>query len=232
MTAERDDDTLAQLVDALGPYVDRVVIVGGWAHRLFRHHPLAQPLSYAPLMTRDMDIAVAPGIRPGEQSLRERLLSHGFREEFLGDDRPPVTHYHLGGDDAGFYVEFLTPLVGAEFTRGGDRDVTTPIVGVSAQKLRHLDVLLISPWTVTLQARGAPHSVLIANPVSYLAQKLLISAKRTPGARAKDILYIHDTLSLFSRSLPELHDMTGLGGVPRGDRLGRLAAAAASEYTS
>ena len=99
MTAERDDDTLAQLFDALGPYVDRVVIVGGWAHRLFRHHPLAQPLSYAPLMTRDMDIAVAPGIRPGEQSLRERLLSHGFREEFLGDDRPPVTHYHLGGDD-------------------------------------------------------------------------------------------------------------------------------------
>ena len=35
MTAERDDDTLAQLFDALGPYVDRVVIVGGWAHRLF-----------------------------------------------------------------------------------------------------------------------------------------------------------------------------------------------------
>ena len=85
---------------------------------------------------------------------------------------------------------------------------------------------------MTLQARGAPHSVLIANPVSYLAQKLLISAKRTPGARAKDILYIHDTLSLFARSLAELHDMTGLGGVPRGDRLGRLAAAAASEYTS
>ena len=129
-------------------------------------------------------------------------------------------------------MEFLTPLVGGEFTRAGDRDVTTPIVGVSAQKLRHLDVLLVSPWSVTLPMRAATQRVLIANPVSYLAQKLLISAKRTPGARAKDILYIHDTLSLFSRSLPELHDMTGLGGVPRGDRLGRLAAAAASEYTS
>jgi hypothetical protein len=127
MTADRDDETLAHLVDALGPYVDRVVIVGGWAHRLFRHHPLAQPLSYPALMTRDMDIALAPGIRPGERSLRDRLLAHGFREEFLGDDRPPVTHYHLGGDDAGFYVEFLTPLVGGEFTRGGNRDVTTPI---------------------------------------------------------------------------------------------------------
>jgi hypothetical protein len=38
MTAERDDATFARLLDALGPYVDRVVIVGGWAHRLFRHH--------------------------------------------------------------------------------------------------------------------------------------------------------------------------------------------------
>ncbi len=93
------------------------------------------------------------------------------------------------------------------FTRGGDRDVTTPIVGVSAQKLRHLEVLLISPWTVTLPASAAVRSVLIANPVSYLAQKLLISAKRTPAARAKDILYIHDTLSLFARSLTELHDI-------------------------
>ncbi len=207
MTADRDDETLARLVDALGPYIDRVVIVGGWAHRLFRHHPLAQPLSYAPLTTRDMDIAVAPGIRPGEQSLRERLLAHGFREEFLGDDRPPVTHYHLAGNDVGFYVEFLTPLVGGEFTRAGERDVTTPIVGVSAQKLRHLDMLLISPWTVKLQPRAAPCSVLIANPVSYLAQKLLISAGRKPGERAKDILYIHDTLALFGRSLTELHDV-------------------------
>lgn len=207
MTAERDDEMFASLVDALGPYRDHVVIVGGWAHRLFRHHPLAQPVSYPPLMTRDMDIAVAPGIRPGERSLRDRLLAHGFREEFLGDDRPPVTHYHLAGDDAGFYVEFLTPLVGGEFTRGGDRDVTTPILGVSAQKLRHLDVLLISPWSVTLPVRAATQSVLIANPVSYLAQKLLINAKRKPGESAKDILYIHDTLALFARSLTELHDL-------------------------
>jgi hypothetical protein len=205
MTAGRDDEALDHLVDALGPYVDRVVIVGGWAHRLFRHHPLAQPLSYPPLMTRDVDIAVASSSDTGEPSLRERLLAHGFREEYLGDDRPPVTHYHLAGDDAGFYVEFLTPLVGGEFTRGGNRDVTTPIAGVSAQKLRHLDVLLVSPWTVTRQATATPHRLLIANPVSYLAQKLLVSAKRKPSERAKDIVYIHDTLSLFGRSLTELH---------------------------
>lgn len=45
----RDDSDLdvavrfRQLVATLGPYGDRVVIVGGRAHRLFRHHPLGQP---------------------------------------------------------------------------------------------------------------------------------------------------------------------------------------------
>ena len=205
MSPVRDEERFERLVNALGAYLDRVVIIGGWAHRLFRHHPLAQTVPYGPLMTRDTDIALAPGTRLDEQSLRERLLSHGFHEEFLGDDRPPVTHYHLGGDDMGFYVEFLTPLLGGEFKRGGARDVTTPIAGVSAQKLRHLDVLLISPWTVRLQQEGGPSSVLIANPVTYIVQKLLISGKRKPSERAKDVLYIHDTLELFARSLPDLN---------------------------
>jgi hypothetical protein len=147
VTAERDDEKFAVLLDALGPYLDRVVIVGGWAHRLFRRHPLAQTMSYRPLMTRDTDVAIPAGIRVDEGSLRDRLLVRGFTEEFLGDDRPPVTHYQLRGDDAGFYVEFLTPLVGGEFRRDGTRDVTTSVSGVSAQKLRHLDVLLIAPGT-------------------------------------------------------------------------------------
>jgi len=93
MTSERDDERFAQLVDALGPYLDRVVIIGGWAHRLFRSHPLAQALPYAPLMTRDTDVALPPGNAAGTENLRERLLARGFHEESLGDARPPVTHY-------------------------------------------------------------------------------------------------------------------------------------------
>jgi hypothetical protein len=204
MTAERDDEKFALLLDALGPYVDRLVIVGGWAHRLFRHHPLAQTVPYPALMTRDTDVAIPPGIRIDEDSLRERLLARGFTEEFVGDDRPPVTHYVLGGDDAGFYVEFLTPLQGGEFRRDGTRDVTLSVSGISAQKLRHLDVLLIAPWAVTLDTAGVPTTVVIANAVTYIAQKLLISGKRKPSERAKDVLYIHDTLQLFATALPEL----------------------------
>ncbi len=208
MNAERDDEKFAQLVDAIGPYLDGFVIVGGWAHRLFRNHPLAQTLPYAPLMTRDTDVALPTGIPIDGENLRERLLSRGFREKFLGDDRPPVTHYQLGDRDAGFYVEFLTPLVGGEFRRDDTRDVTTTIAGVTAQKLRYLDVLLIAPWSVplTLGSRTGqlPARINIANPVSYIAQKLLVSGKRKPAERAKDVLYIHDTLELFAGSLPDL----------------------------
>ena len=225
MTAERDDEKFAQLVDALGPYLARVVIVGGWAHRLFRNHPLAQTLPYAPLMTRDTDVALPTGIALDEENVRERLLSRGFHEEFLGDGRPPVTHYHLGGDDAGFYVEFLTPLVGSEFKRDDTRDVTTTIAGVTAQKLRYLEVLLIAPWSVPLTFGGLagqlPARINIANPVSYIVQKLLVSGKRKPGERAKDVLYIHDTFEVSDYRLvaerskiPYLYEIrsTGING--------------------
>jgi len=211
MTAERDDEKFAQLVDALGPYLARVVIVGGWAHRLFRNHPLAQTLPYAPLMTRDTDVALPTGIALDEENVRERLLSRGFHEEFLGDGRPPVTHYHLGGDDAGFYVEFLTPIVGSEVKRDDTRDVTTTIAGVTAQKLRYLEVLLIAPWSVPLTFGGLagqlPARINIANPVSYIVQKLLVSGKRKPGERAKDVLYIHDTFEIFGAALSELRQV-------------------------
>jgi hypothetical protein len=47
-------------------------------------------------------------------------------------------------------------------------------------------------------------AVKIANPVSFIAQKLLIHGRRKPDKRAQEALYIHDTLELFSRELPVL----------------------------
>ncbi len=38
----------ARLVEAIRPWLTHVVIVGGWAHRLYRFHPLARlPLSFS-----------------------------------------------------------------------------------------------------------------------------------------------------------------------------------------
>ena len=48
MTDGSDLGSFSRLVRALDPWLDRVVIIGGWAHRLYRLHPYAQTLDYAP----------------------------------------------------------------------------------------------------------------------------------------------------------------------------------------
>lgn len=93
--------------------------MGGWAHRLFRLHPLAQTVPYEPLLTLDSDVAVPITLDVREEDLRWRLISVGFKEEFLGEDQPPATHYRLGDETGEFYAEFLTPLIGSEYDRQG-----------------------------------------------------------------------------------------------------------------
>ncbi len=44
----------------------------------------------------------------------------------------------------------------------------------------------------------------IANPVSFLAQKILIHGRRNRQDRAKDILYMHDTIETFAARINEL----------------------------
>jgi len=105
-----------------------------------------------------------------------------FQEEFVGEGRPPVTHYHYG-KGGGFYAEFLAPLEGSEYDRHGKRKVTKEVGGESSQLLRYIDILLLSPWEVALgEENGYPISpkrtVQVANPASFLAQKILIHGQR------------------------------------------------------
>ena len=138
------------------------------------------------------------------------LNDAGFSEELFGDDAPPATHYRLGQEDAGFYAEFLTPQYGAEVKRGRK---TGPQpwreAGITAQRMRYLDLLLVSPWRVQVGPTiglplGPDLYVRVPNPTSFLVQKLLIHADRPGGKKAQDLLYIHDTLELFGASLAEL----------------------------
>ena len=54
-----DFANFARLLEAIRPWLTHVVIVGGWAHRLHRFHPLATAQEYQPLRTRDVDIALS-----------------------------------------------------------------------------------------------------------------------------------------------------------------------------
>jgi hypothetical protein len=47
----------------------------------------------------------------------------------------------------------------------------------------------------------------VANPVSFVTQKILIQDARDHKDRAKDILYIHDTIETFAANLVELREL-------------------------
>lgn len=203
-----DLDAFARLIGAVEPWRAHLVLVGGWAHRLYRFHPLANAPAYQPLLTRDADLAFA-NRAPLEGDIRQALLESGFTEELSGEHRPPVTHYTLGTGNAGFYAEFLTPLEGPNLRRSGEPDATVRMAGITAQKLRSLGILLTQPWLITVGANQGiplpePTGLLVANPVAFIVQKMLIRDERTPAKRAQDVLYVHDTLELFGAALPAL----------------------------
>ncbi len=198
----------ARLVEAVRPWLTHLVIVGGWAHRLHRFHPLATSQEYQPLRTRDVDLAFSLNA-PLEGDLRDALKQAGFKEELSGEDTPPVTHYYLGEEDAGFYAEFLTVKQGSGLKRDGKPDLTVSKAGITAQKLRHLELLLEAPWKVQIggetEVPVEGHvELVVPNPVSFIVQKLLIHKHRDDDKKAQDVLYIHDTLELFGASLEKL----------------------------
>lgn len=204
-------EAFSKFIEALDPWLGEVVLIGGWAHRLHRLDSRARTLDYVPLTTLDGDVAVPPKLKKEESSVRKRLLDAGFEEEFVGEDQPPATHYHYGSR-GGFYAEFLAPLVGSEHDRRGKRKATKEVGGVSSRLLRYIEILLISPWSIELgEQNGYPLSpkrtVQIANPASFLAQKILIHYERDYKDRAKDLLYMHDTIEVFSESLGELQEI-------------------------
>ena len=142
---------------------------------------------------------------PGKQTIAQCLTKAGFREHLSSDHTPPISEYVLGDRAGGFYVEFLAPLVGGEIKRGGRRDDTMIVGGVTAQTLRHLEILLTAPWQVTLTREGGfpvarPRTISIPHSVTYIVQKMLVMPKRRPDKQAKDLLYVHDTFAIFTDS--------------------------------
>jgi len=87
-----------------------------------------------------------------------------------------------------FYAEFVAPLAGSAVTRRGRCKARQSVGGISSQNLRYVEVLLARPWSVTLStSTGFPLAddtrAQIANPASFLVQKILIHGRRNRDER-------------------------------------------------
>ncbi|MBZ0158928.1 MAG: nucleotidyltransferase domain-containing protein [bacterium] len=158
MEFDSPDAFLAHVLWTFHSYLDRLVLVGGFAVRLYALHPRAAPTACRMLRTFDADLAVANSRIPlASQSLAVLADAAGFQPDFRGDHVPPVMKFIAKGTHVGsrgvdqYTVEFLTPMTGAPIRRGGKAVVTSDIqAGVTAQNLRYLDLLLERPWHVSL----------------------------------------------------------------------------------
>lgn len=197
--SDQEIDVLARVHRAVstapgGP----LVVVGGWAARLLRRHPLAAPSNFEPLSTEDLDIAAPDRVPKKTDRLGEQLKKEGFSPDYRSEDRPPVTRYVLKSAND-FELEFIAPLRGGEVRRDGTLDATADVLGVSAQKLRHVELLLLEPYPIELPELGSGATLLVANPASFIIQRLLILPSRPSlSKKGKDALYIHDVLQLFT----------------------------------
>lgn len=210
-----DKEEFVRIVTAMRPYLDQLVIVGAWCHRLLQFHPLAMPPAFEPVMTEDADVATPDRLPARTVSLDEALTAGGFKARLSGDGKLPVTKYYPNNDGNGLYIEFVTQLQGSGYTRGGGLNDILAVSGVTAQRLRHVDLLLFEPWELELSRErgfdvGDALVVRVANPASYLAQKVLTLRKRSTSTKqAKDALYIHDTLTMFGTAFTALRDEAG-----------------------
>ncbi len=154
MSANPEFALFARLVESLRPWLDQTVVVGGWAHRLYRLHPLAQQLRYEPLATLDADIALPARLKVTGDEIYQRLASNGFEAEFVGHHKPPAAHSRLTDPGIEFYAEFVAPLAGSTVSRTGKPKATHRVGGISSQNLRYVEILLARPWSVTLFANN------------------------------------------------------------------------------
>ncbi|MBK8264505.1 MAG: hypothetical protein IPK80_24580 [Nannocystis sp.] len=199
-----DEALLRRALAALGPYRSELVVVGAWAHRLFERHPLAQPLDYPILSTKDADLAAPERLPVIGDPIPKLLVAEGFEQQITGQQALGVMKF-VARDGDGFYVEFIAPLTGGETDRKGKSRDLVVVGGATAQRLRHVELLHIEPWEIAL---GGDVVARVANPASYLLQKVLT---RRAGAgrakRGKDLLYIYDTLQIFGARLSALQPL-------------------------
>jgi hypothetical protein len=185
-----DLEAFVRLAEALAPWRGQLVYVGGWAHRIHRLDPRANPPAHQAVFTKDTDLAFAAA-ETIEGDIKAALEKSGFMEQLAGEANPAVAHYTLGAEGEGFYAEFLTPLAGSGRKRGGKLDATLAKAGISAQKIRHLDILLVDPWVVELNPDNAPLKapmyIRVANPLAFIVQKFLIREDRPPKKRAASL---------------------------------------------
>jgi len=89
MEFDSPDAFLAHVLWTFRSYLNTLVLVGGFAVRLYEIHPRAVPAAVRVLRTFDADLAIPSGGIPlAGESLSALAEAAGFQPDFRGDQSP------------------------------------------------------------------------------------------------------------------------------------------------
>lgn len=162
-----------------------VVLVGSWAEYAYREAEVL-PGFIPNIRTMDVDFFVRNLRRPSPAvSLASLARERGF---YVESDRMTGTTKLL--DTSGLEVEFLIGKMGA-----GVEPALKTNVGVTAQALRHMDI--ISRNVVEVNCLG--HAVIVPAPEAYVVHKMVINDER--GIKAdKDAQAVANLFPLLDKA--------------------------------
>jgi hypothetical protein len=184
----RLDPVLARGLAAIEPYLDVVVVAGGWVPHIYELLHDENAAGRSP-MTRDIDLAVPRSVPVRRKSIDELLKEADFRCEFHSLDSPPVTKYVAAqGDDDDIEIEFITDAPGASEAA----IMVQP--NLTAQELHYVGLLLESPWSVDLADLTDGEvklTIQVPKPGAFVFHKSLVHRDRRDRLKAeKDLYYI------------------------------------------
>lgn len=107
------DSFFGDAIDALRPYLDDIVCVGGCANALYRFHELASNVMWGYLGTKDVDAGVPQKLplhgRPPVSELMDRI---GFKELTVGSADEAVIKYGPKNGEARRTLSFFATFQG------------------------------------------------------------------------------------------------------------------------
>lgn len=206
------DEFFAQAIDALRPYLDEIVCIGGCANALYRFHEYASDVRWGYLGTKDIDAGVPQRLPSASRPrVAELMKKVGFTEFSCGNANEAVIKYGPADRDSAAELEFLCDLCGLS-RKDQKRSAIAVQDDLYAQPLRYLAMSLHNTWQVDLGCipgfeRFSGTMVQVPNPAAYVVSKVLIRGEqRRIAAAEKDCFYIYEVSVIFRDALEVIRD--------------------------
>jgi hypothetical protein len=181
--------SLIRTLHTLKPYLEEIVIVGGWVPFLYRKYGNI-PARHPSVRTTDIDIAVPRKVPDKGRPTIDNLLSKaGYTTQNFGLYGGAVK-YELATPPT--EIEFITPEIG----KSGEPSIVVQS-GLRAQALRYVQILLKNTRQIeiidSISSVNVSSLIRVPSPAAFIFQKALTLPQRRFKA-AKDLYYIFDLL--------------------------------------